>query len=213
LHYGSSISHGVAAAAPTETWPAIASSASGMSLRNFGFSGNAMLDAFVATSIRDQDANLISLEIGINVINHDGFRARTFVPAVTAFLDVIREGHPTTPIWVVSSVLCPIVEDRPGPTFVVGQPGERRAVTDGLPQQLERGRLSLSMIRDLLRQIVERRSPEDPNVHYLDGLDLFGPAEYARMPMKDDLHPDTAAHRHIGLRFAELVFGHVSTSA
>lgn len=205
VNYGSSISHGVNASAPTGTWPAVAAARAGMNLLNMGFSGNALLDSLVATTIRDKVAELISLEIGINVINHDGFRVRTFVPAVTAFLDTIRSGHPTTPIWVVSSVLCPIVEDRPGPTMMVGRPGERRATTLGLPSEVERGRLSLSLIRDLLQQIIDGRSREDPNLHYLDGRELYGEAEYAAMPMRDDLHPDSDAHRHIGARFAELV--------
>lgn len=205
LHYGSSISHGVAAQAPTGTWPAVAAAEASMSLTSLGFSGNALLDYFVATTIRDKEADLISLEIGINVINHDAFRQRTFIPAVDAFLDIIRDGHPTTPIWVVSSVLCPIVETRPGPTMLVGEPGERRASTDGLPHEVERGRLSLSLTRDLLKKIVDARAEDDPNIHYLDGRELFGEAEYAAMPMKDGLHPDSDAHRHIGGRFAELV--------
>ncbi len=207
LHYGSSISHGVNAQAPTGTWPAVAAATAGVSLSSLGFSGNAMLDHFVATAIRDKYADLISLEIGINVINHDGFRTRTFVPAVTAFLDVIREGHPLTPIWIVSSVLCPIVEDRPGPTMLVGEPGARRAATDGLPHDVERGRLSLSLTRDLLRQIVASRTPEDSNLHYLDGRELYGETEYAAMPMQDGLHPDSDAHHHMGARFADLVLG------
>lgn len=208
LHYGSSISHGVNAQTPTGTWPAVAAAKVGVSLTSLGFSGNAMLDHFVATAIRDKPADLISLEIGINVINHDGFRTRTFVPAVTAFLDVIRVGHPVTPIWVVSSVLCPVVEDRPGPTMMVGDPGERRATTEGLPHEVVQGRLSLSLIRDLLRQIVELRAQDDPNLHYLDGRELYGEAEFKAMPMRDGLHPDSDAHRHIGARFAELVLRH-----
>jgi lysophospholipase L1-like esterase len=206
LHYGSSISHGVNAQAPTGTWPAVAASAAGKNLISLGFSGNAMLDHFVATTIRDKKADLISLEIGINVINHDGFRVRTFIPAVTAFLDIIRAGHPSIPVWVVSSVLCPIVEDRPGPTIMVGEPGARRATTEGLPHEVVRGRLSLSLTRDLLQQIVELRARNDSNLHYLDGRELYGEKESAVMPMSDGLHPDSDAHRHIGERFADLVF-------
>ncbi len=44
-----------------------------------------------------------------------GVRLRAFAPAVHGFLDTIREGHPTTPLLVVSSVLCPIHEETPGP--------------------------------------------------------------------------------------------------
>jgi hypothetical protein len=207
LHYGSSISHGMNAQRPTGTWPAVAAATAGVNLMNLGFSGNAMLDPFVATSIRDYGADIITLKIGINIVNHDGFRVRTFVPAVISFLDTIRERHPETPVWVISSILCPIVEDRPGPTTVVGEPGARYATTSGLPEEVVRGRLSLSLTRDLLKQIVDSRSVDDPNLHYLDGRQLYGRAENLSMPMRDRLHPDSEAQRHIGLRFAELVLG------
>ncbi|HEY7198662.1 MAG TPA: lipase, partial [Candidatus Dormibacteraeota bacterium] len=37
-----------------------------------------------------------------------------------------------------------------------------------------------------------------------DGLELYGPADADELPMPDGLHPDTAAHRRIGERFARL---------
>lgn len=40
---------------------------------------------------------------------------RAFAPAVHGFLDMIREGHPSTPLLVLSPILCPIHEDTPGP--------------------------------------------------------------------------------------------------
>ncbi len=69
-----------------------------------------------------------------------------------------------------------------------------------------RGRLSLSLTRDLLQQIVELRARNDSNLHYLDGRELYGEQESAAMPMSDGLHPDSDAHRQIGERFADLVF-------
>ena len=205
VNYGSSISHGFNAAGPTGTWPAVAATTVDVDLVNLGFSGSALLDSFVAEAIRDRPADIISLEIGTNVVNHDAFRVRTFVPAVHAFLDIIRQGHPTSPLWVVSSVLCPIVEDRPGPTTMVGPPGERTAIAEGLPEDLVRGRLSLGLIRDLLAAVVASRAAEDPNLHYLDGRLLYGETEHEAMPMVDGLHPDAPAQLHIGRRFAELV--------
>lgn len=207
VNYGSSISHGFNASGPTGIWPAVAARTEDVDLVNLGFSGSALLDSFVAEAIRDRPADVISLEIGTNVVNHDAFRVRTFVPAVHAFLDIIRQGHPTTPVWVVSSVLCPIVEDRPGPTTMVGPPGARTAIAEGLPEDLVRGRLSLRMIRDLLAAVVASRAAEDLNLYHLDGRLLYGEAEHETMPMFDGLHPDAPAQRHIGRRFAELVLG------
>src|SRR5690606_27125710 len=115
-HHGSSISHGSNAASPTTTWPALAASRGGVDLINRGFSGSALLDPFTARVLRDTPADLISIKIGINLVNADLMRVRAFGPAVHGFLDTIREGrHRTTPLLVISPILCPIHEDTPGP--------------------------------------------------------------------------------------------------
>ena len=112
VHHGSSISHCMEAASPTGTWPAVAASIGGVSLRNLGFAGQCMLDPFVARTIRDLPADVISLKVGINLVNGDTMRDRTFGPALHGFLDTIREGHPTTPLLVVSPIYCPSAETR-----------------------------------------------------------------------------------------------------
>ena len=118
LHHGSSISHGSNAASPSTTWPALAAAAGGVELVNLGFGGSAMLDPFAARALRDTPADLISIKIGINLVNADVMRRRAFGPALHGFLDTIREGRPTTPLLVVSPILCPIHEDTPGPGAV-----------------------------------------------------------------------------------------------
>lgn len=102
LHHGSSISHGSNATRPTATWPALAAARGGVELVNMGFGGGALLDPFTARAMRDAPADLISVKVGINVVNSDAMRLRAFGPAVHGFLDTIREGHPTTPLLVVS---------------------------------------------------------------------------------------------------------------
>lgn len=116
LHHGSSISHGSDAASPTTTWPALAAGLGGVELINLGFGGGALLDPFTARTMRDTPADLLSVKIGINLVNADLMRLRAFTPAVHGFLDTIREGHPTTPLLVVSPIWCPIHEDTPGPS-------------------------------------------------------------------------------------------------
>lgn len=117
LHHGSSISHGSDAASPTRIWPAVAARLGGVELINLGLAGSALLDPFTARAVRDTPADLISLKIGINIVNHDVMRLRAFGPAVHGFLDTVREGHPQTPLLVVSPILCPLHEDTPGPCF------------------------------------------------------------------------------------------------
>jgi len=211
LHHGSSISHGAAADSPTGIWPVVAARQAGWDLVNLGFSGNAVLDPFTARAIRDQPADLITLKLGINIVNHDCFRLRSFGPAVHGFLDTIREGHPTTPILVISPIVCPIVEDCPGPTSIdpASPPGAEVFRTMGRPEELAEGKLSLSIIRRVLADIVAQRAAGDPHLSYLDGLELFGMGDLEVMPLPDRLHPGPAGHRLIGARVAGLLTGQV----
>ncbi|AOR36384.1 lipase [Streptomyces fodineus] len=209
LHHGSSISHGTDATSPTSTWPALAASLGGVELINLGLGGSALLDPFTARALRDTPADLISLKLGINVVNADLMRLRAFGPAVHGFLDTIRDGHPDTPLLVVSPILCPMHEDTPGPTVPdLDAPGEGRLRfrAGGDPAEKASGKLTLGVVREELSRIVRERSAEDPHLHYLDGRELYGEADFGDLPLPDGLHPDDAAHRRIGERFAALAF-------
>ena len=209
LHHGSSISHGSDAAGPTTIWPVLAASLGGAELINLGLAGSALLDPFTARALRDTPADLISVKIGINLVNADLMRLRAFGPAVHGFLDTIRDGHPTAPLLVVSPILCPIHEDTPGPSAPdlssLGV-GKLRFRAMGDPAERASGKLTLGVIRDELARIVAQRAADDPNLHHLDGRDLYGERDHAELPLPDDLHPDAATHRRIGERFAELAF-------
>ncbi|MFE5125541.1 GDSL-type esterase/lipase family protein [Streptomyces sp. NPDC056669] len=209
LHHGSSISHGSNAASPTGIWPALAASLGGVELINLGLGGSALLDPFTARAMRDTPADLISIKIGINLVNADLMRLRAFTPAVHGFLDTIREGHPTTPLLVVSPILCPIHENTPGPAaFDVAAlgAGKLRFQATGDPAERAAGKLTLRVIREELSRIVKQRAADDPHLHYLDGLDLYGETDADELPLPDELHPDAATHRRIGERFAALAF-------
>ncbi|WP_442815296.1 GDSL-type esterase/lipase family protein [Streptomyces sp. NBC_01766] len=210
LHHGSSISHGSDAASPTTIWPALAASRGGVELINLGLGGSALLDPFTARALRDTPADLISVKIGINIVNADLMRLRAFGPAVHGFLDTIREGHPTTPLLVVSPVLCPIHEDTPGPSapdFSNLREGRLQFMAAGDPAERAAGKLTLNVVRDELSRIVKQRATDDPHLYYLDGRELYGEADFAELPLPDQLHPDAATHHRIGERFGALVFG------
>ncbi len=161
---------------------------------------------FMARVIRDSPADLISVKLGINVVNLDGMRSRTFVPAVHGFLDTIREGHPDVPLLVMSPIYCGIHENTPGPGAIdpasLGT-GQVRFLATGREGDTELGRLTLSVIRKLLEDVVKSRS--DRNLHYLDGTQLYGEKDAVQLPLPDALHPDVATHRLIGERFAKHV--------
>ena len=207
LHHGSSISHGSDAASPSTTWPAVAAALGGVELVNLGLGGSAMLDPFTARTVRDTPADLVSIKIGINLVNGDLMRVRAFAPAVHGFLDTIRDGHPDTPLLVISPIHCPIHEETPGPSAAELRDGRVLFRATGDPEERALGKLTLTVIRDELARIVERRAAEDPHLHYLDGLALYGEPDGAELPLPDRLHPDAATHRRIGERFAEVAFG------
>ncbi len=203
VHYGSSISHCFEADSPTGTWPAVAARDGGVELLSLGLAGQCMLDQFVARTIRDMPADLISIKVGINIVNGDTMRERIFGSAVHGFLDTIRDGHPDTPILLVSPIFCPSAEDRPGPT-VMGPDG--RFITVGGSDDIRQTCLTLQRIRTTLAAIVDvRRGLGDANLHYLDGLQLFGVDDAGDLP--DDLHPNAAGYARMGHRFAALAFG------
>ncbi|CUR62110.1 conserved hypothetical protein [metagenome] len=205
VHHGSSISHGSVATYPTETWPVVAARLAGLDLVNLGLGGSALLDPFVARTIRDTPADLISLKLGINLVNQDLVRRRALGPAVHGYLDTIRDGHPETPVRLVSPIFCGMHESVPGPTGVdMSQIAEGRIafVAEGDPAAVARGGVTLEVVREVLAEVVERR--DDPHLSYVDGLALYGPADAERLPLPDDLHPDSETHRLIGERFAAL---------
>ena len=207
LHHGSSISHGSNATHPLGTWPALASRLGGVELLNLGFGGSALLDPFTARTIRDTPADVISLKLGINLLNTDLMRLRAFGPAVHGFLDTIRDGHPTAPILVVSPIYCGIHENTPGPgafDLEAISRGEMRFISTGDPAEVAAGKLTLTVIRRELKRIVEQR--DDADLHYLDGLELYGEADAATHPLPDALHPDAETQRLIGERFARIAF-------
>lgn len=207
VHHGSSISQGSNAATPSGTWAAVAARLGGVDLRNLGFGGSAMVDPFAARVIRDAPADLVSVALGINVVNLDAMRRRVFVPAVHGFLDTIRDGHPDVPLLLVSPLFCGIHEDTPGPGAfdpAALAAGQARFVATG-GTDLSHGRLTLRVIREALAEVVAARA-DDPRLHLVDGTALYGADDAVTHPLADALHPDAATHRLIGERFARTAF-------
>ena len=185
--YGSSITQCRQAASPAETWPALVARRNALDLTCLGFAGNCHLEPMVARLLRDRPADLISLCLGINVQGGCTLAPRTFRPAVIGFVRLVREGHPRVPIAVLSPILSPPRETTPN---AVG--------------------LSLTHIRSEIAAAVEAlRERGDDDVHYVDGLGLFGPDAVDHLP--DRLHPDAEGYRVLSRNFqrmvAEPIFG------
>ena len=153
-----------------------------------------MLDPVVARSIAEARADLVTLKIGINIVNGDVMRARAFVPAVHGFLDTVRQGHPSIPIAVITALACPIHEDATGP--VRQGPDGRAAAT---PRDIPEGDGSLTLRRT--RALIERVVADRGDVTLVNGLDLLG-LDDGHLP--DNLHPDRVGHDLIAQRFAPM---------
>jgi lysophospholipase L1-like esterase len=195
LHYGSSISQCIEANRPMDAWALRAAHLLNLNITNFGLAGQCQLDGFVARAMASLPADLITLKIGINIVNADSMRERAFIPGVHNFLDILRESAPQTPIIIISSIWCPFHEEIPGPTMIAGPTlfGKER------PAEFAAGALTLQRTREILKDVVAKRS--DSNLHFMDGLTLFGASDEANLP--DKLHPNSAGYRLMGERFAE----------
>lgn len=214
VHHGSSISHGYDAVGAGHAWPAVAArtaTAQGrpVELTNLGFAGNAMLDPFAARTIRELDADLITLKLGINVVNGDSHTLRSFAPALHGFLDTIRESrHRRTPLLVISPLWCGIHETTPGPVEAYEKHDDAGTLrryfrAAGDPAGAAAGRLTLQTLRAELERIITQRAETDPHLHGLSGLALYGAQDAEALPLPDDLHPGHETHQLIGERFAE----------
>lgn len=176
IAYGSSITHCRDVPGPSETWPALVGRARGWEVVNLGFAGQCLLDPAVARYIRDCDADGISVCLGINVFGRHSFYERTLLPAIIGFLETIRDGHPTTPLFVCSPIASPA----------------RELLSNGAGLRLAQ-----------IRQIVEQsagvlQAAGDANLHVVNGLDLIGSGDSDLLP--DGLHPGPEGYRQLAER-------------
>lgn len=182
LTYGSSITHCRAAASPSQTWPSIVSRGLDWNLTSMGFGGECHLDIGVALTIRDFPADFISVCSGINVYGRASLNERSFQSSLIGTVDIIREKHPNTPILLIS------------PIFGCHREDSVNAVNWTLKDIRAAVEETASKLRDM----------GDANIHYLSGLEIFGPDLSHLLP--DDLHPNAEGYQVMGknlLRIAQ----------
>ncbi len=176
--YGSSITQCRAAASPTQTWPAVVARECNFNLTCLGYGGQCHLDPMIIRMIRDLPANYISMCLGINILGASSLGPRAFRPAIIGAVEIIREKHTDIPIVLMSPILATNKEENKNP---VG--------------------FNLQIMREEVQSAVDALvSHGDENIHYVNGLDIFGP-EYIEL-LPDDVHPDAEGYRVMGKNFA-----------
>lgn len=190
ITYGSSITHCGEAHSPARTWPGLVARAHGLNLTCLGYGGQCHLDPLLAVMIRDVPADFVSLKVGVNIYGGPSLSQRTFRPAIIGFVRIIREKHPDIPIALISPICSPPRETTPN---AVG--------------------ITIVQMREQIRDVVSRLTDcGDGNVHYFDGLQLFG-HDLAGKHLPDDLHPNGNGYEILGRNFCKVVMKKIPISA
>ncbi|HEY7133826.1 MAG TPA: GDSL-type esterase/lipase family protein [Acidimicrobiia bacterium] len=175
--YGDSILEGWLASGPAGAWPAIAARTHGLDVVNLGYAGSARGEIVSAEHIAGIPADVISISHGTNCWTRTPHSVEQILANTTAFLDVVREGHPETPVVVCTPVLRPDAEENPN-------------------------RLGATL-RDL-REAIERaaRRRDDDRLTVVDGDGLLT-AEL----LPDGIHPGDEGHEILAREFGAAVAG------
>jgi lysophospholipase L1-like esterase len=115
LAYGDSIAEGWIASGPSGAWPAVAARRHGLDVVNLGYAGSARGELPSAQHLAALDADVISISHGTNCWSRVPFSTALFREQTRAFLALVRQGHPETPIVVTSPILRPDAETTPNP--------------------------------------------------------------------------------------------------
>ena len=129
IAYGDSITEGWVTSTPAAAWPAVAGREHGLDVVNMGYAGAARGEIVSAEHVAELPADVVTIAHGTNCWTRTPHTAAMVAEGLRAFLDVVRQGHPETPIVVVSPIVRPDAEDTPNRLGATLQ-GLRRAIED-----------------------------------------------------------------------------------
>jgi lysophospholipase L1-like esterase len=168
LCYGDSIAEGWLASRAALAWPAIAGREQRLDVFNFGYAGSARGEIVSAEHIAELDAAVISITHGTNCWQRIPHSIGMFREITDAFLGIVRQGHPQTPILVASPIL--------------------RADAEETPNRLG---ATLVDLRRTMEEVVARRIDDgDERLRFIDGLPIV-----AESQLSDGIHPNDDGHR------------------
>lgn len=143
--YGDSILEGWIASAPAAAWPAIAARTLGLDLVNLGYAGAARGEVVSAEHVGSVVADVISISHGTNCWTRIAHSFDQMVANTEAFLTVVRQAQPDTPVVVITPVLRPDAEDTPN--RLDATLGDlRRAMEAAVARRLDAGDVRLTMV-------------------------------------------------------------------
>jgi lysophospholipase L1-like esterase len=145
LCYGDSIAEGWVVTAPDRSWPAVVGREHGLDVVNLGYAGSARGEIPSAEELAALEAEVISISHGTNCWTRTPHSATLFAEGLRAFLDIVRDGHPDTPIVAVSPITRPDAEATPnrlGTTLV----DLRRAFEDVVHERIAGGDTALTLV-------------------------------------------------------------------
>jgi lysophospholipase L1-like esterase len=166
LCYGDSIAEGWVASGPPWSWPARAARRHRLDLVNLGYAGAARGEIPSAEQIAGLNADVISLSHGTNCWTRTPHSAAMVRVGLDAFLDIVRQGHPETPIVVVSPVVRPDAEAT----------ANRLGAT-------------LADLRSAIEDVVATRAERDARLSLVLGAALLSPDQ-----LPDGIHPGDEGH-------------------
>ncbi|MFE9254835.1 GDSL-type esterase/lipase family protein [Streptomyces sp. NPDC006879] len=169
--HGDSITEGWWSTRPAHGWTAVAGRALGWDTVNLGYAGGARGELALAEQLARLPADVLTLAWGTNCWSQSPSSAGLMYETTRAFLEIVRQGHPDTPLLVLSPLLRPEAEDT--------------------PNRLGAG---LGALRDAMERAVnDRAATGDRALALLPGRDLLEPDHLA-----DGLHPNDAGHAVLG---------------
>ena len=176
--YGDSLLEGWVASAPALAWGAMAARRHRLDLVNLGYAGSARGEIPCAEAVAGLAADVISITHGTNCWTRTPHSAGMMRETTRAFLDIVRQGHPDTPIVVASPVIRPDAETTPnrlGATLA----DLRGAMEDAVRARLDSG---------------------DENITLIPGAEVITASELA-----DGIHPGDAGHARLAEIFGSAV--------
>lgn len=166
--YGDSVAEGWIASEPALAWPAIAGRSFGLAHVNMGYAGAARGETASAEQVAKLPADVITVCHGTNCWTRTPHSSAQMRANTDAFLEILRQEHPDTPIVVASPVVRPDAE--------------------ATPNRL--GATLADLRREMEDVVASRMSAGDEALHLVRGLDVIEATH-----LGDGIHPDDDGHR------------------